>query len=326
MTSRPVTGRLAPTPSGYLHLGNARSFLLAWLWARHEGGQVILRVEDIDRPRCKHELREAALADLAWLGLDWDAGPRVGDPPGEYDQHTRFDLYRQGLNELIDAGLAYPCVCSRKDIEEASSAPHGKETEGAVYPGTCRDRWESFEHARRESGVTPAWRFRWEGDFENFYDECYGTVGMRPAGFGDFVLWRRDDLPSYQLAVVVDDALQTVTQVLRGRDLLTSTARQLALYRALNLVAPERWAHVPFVQDEKGRRMAKRDGDLALAHLRDTQVPPERVIGLLAWSAGLIEIRQPVSPLELVGEFSIERLGNEDFVVTSEHLSWLHAK
>ncbi|MBZ0137478.1 MAG: tRNA glutamyl-Q(34) synthetase GluQRS [Planctomycetes bacterium] len=321
---RPVTGRLAPTPSGYLHLGNARSFLLAWLWARHEGGHVIMRVEDIDRPRCKHELREAALEDLAWLGLGWDEGPRAGDPPGEYDQHTRFELYRQGLNELIEGGHAYPCVCSRKDIEKASSAPHGEE--GAVYPGTCRDRWDSWDQAKQESGVEPAWRFRWEGDFENFHDECYGTVGLRPAGFGDFVLWRRDDLPSYQLAVTVDDALQGVTQVLRGRDLLTSTARQLALYRALGLVAPEHWAHVPFIQDAKGRRMAKRDGDFALARLRESGVAPERVIGMLAFSAGLMERPGLMTPAELVGEFRPDRLGGEDFVVTEEHLAWLHGK
>jgi glutamyl-tRNA synthetase len=322
MNARPVTGRLAPTPSGWLHLGNARSFLLAWLWARHAGGRVIMRVEDIDRPRCKPELREAALGDLAWLGLDWDEGPRAGDPPGEFDQSTRFELYRRRLQELIDAGLAYPCVCSRRDIEQAASAPHGDE--GPVYPGTCRDRWESFEHARCESGVTPAWRFRWDVEAESFIDSCFGNVAVRPGSLGDFVLWRRDDLPSYQLAVTVDDALQRVTQVLRGRDLLTSTARQIALYRALDLTPPDQWAHVPFVQDAGGRRMAKRDGDLALVHLRESGVAAARVVGFAAWSAGLINQLEPATPRVLVGEFNPEQLSRDDFTVTPQHLAWLY--
>lgn len=324
MSSRPVTGRLAPTPSGYLHLGNARSFLLAWLWARHEGGRVIMRVEDIDRSRCRTILREAGLADLEWLGIDWDAGPHAGDPPSEYDQHTRFELYREHLQKLVDPGLAYPCVCSRKDIAQASSAPHGDE--GAVYPGTCRDRWRSFEHAKQESGVEPAWRFRWNDVAVHFDDEVVGDVTIAPSTLGDFVLWRRDDLPSYQLAVTVDDALQSVTQVLRGRDLSTSTARQLVLYSALELTPPSQWAHVPFVQDASGRRMAKRDSDLALIHLRETGVAPERVIGFCAWSAGLIDKLEPVAANELVGEFSLARITKEDFIVTDEHIAWLHAK
>jgi glutamyl-tRNA synthetase len=334
-----AVGRLAPTPSGWLHLGNARSFLLAWLWARSTGnpacGRVIMRIEDIDRPRCRPELREAALSELAWLGLDWDAGPKAGDPPGEYDQGMRFELYRQYLRKLADAGLAYPCTCTRKDIEQASSAPHGDE--GAIYPGTCRGRWESYEQAKRESGIEPAWRFdfaRGQSLFSQaktgtdplvtFHDEIVGDVAIDPSTLGDFVLWRRDDLPSYQLAVTVDDALMGITQVLRGRDLLTSTARQLALYAALGLQAPTQWAHVPFVQDAQGRRMAKRDGDLSLNHLRETGVDPSRVVGLLAWSAGLIDKLQPATPKDLVGEFSLKRIGRQDFVVTEEHLGWLH--
>ena len=316
-----VVGRLAPTPSGYLHLGNARSFLLAWLWARHEQGRVVMRIEDIDQPRCKPELREAALVELAWLGLDWDAGPHAGDPPGEYDQHTRFELYRAQLMRLAEAGLAYPCTCTRKDIEEASSAPHGDE--GVVYPGTCRGRRTSFEQARRESGITPAWRFRWDSRPIEFHDQVQGDITIDPSTLGDFVLWRRDDLPSYQLAVTVDDADQAVTQVLRGRDLISSTARQLALYEALELTPPRQWAHVPFIQDAAGRRMAKRDGDLALAHLRESGVDPARVLGLLAWSAGLLTGLRPAQPADLVGEFDLKRIGRDDFAITAEHLAWL---
>lgn len=334
-----TTGRLAPTPSGYLHLGNARSFLLAWLWARHEGGRVILRVEDIDRPRCKPELRKAALADLEWLGLDWDAGPQMNDSPGEYDQQSRIALYRRHLHALAAAGLAYPCTCTRKDIEQASSAPHGDE--GPIYPGTCQGRWHSFEQAKTETGIEPAWRFKFEGgqtlfsraktgsdplpSSVTFHDEVRGDVTVDPSTLGGFVLWRRDDLPSYQLAVVVDDGLMGVSQVLRGRDLLSSTARQLALYGALGLIPPGRWAHVPFLQDARGRRMAKRDGDLALVHLRESGVSPERVIGFLAWSAGLAPLK-PATPSELVEGFNLTSVGVEDFVVDQEHLNWLHGK
>jgi glutamyl-tRNA synthetase len=321
--ARPVTGRLAPTPSGYLHLGNARSFLLAWLWARYEGGRVVMRIEDIDRPRCKPEYAQAALTELAWLGLTWEGtGARSAGDGGadEWVQSRRTHIYRDHLQVLIDNGLAYPCTCTRKDIEQASSAPHGDE--GPIYPGTCRGRWQSFEQAKRESGVTPAWRLRFEGTYA-FRDEVQGDIAIDASTLGDFVLWRRDDLPSYQIAVTVDDALQGVTQVLRGRDLVSSTARQLALYAALKLPAPAQWAHVPFIQDAQGRRMAKRDGDLALAHLRDTGVDPNRVVGLLAWSAGLIDEPHPVAPQELVGEFDVHAIGRDDFVVTGEHLRWL---
>lgn len=320
---RGITGRLAPTPSGYLHLGNARSFLLAWLWARRDGGRVIMRVEDIDLGRCKPHLRHEMLRDLDWLGLDWDAGPHAGDPPGEFDQRTRFAVYRGYLDALAGAGLAYPCVCSRKDVEEASSAPHGNE--GAVYPGTCRDRWDSFEHARREGGREPAWRFKWDSSPVTFTDEVRGETTVDPSRLGDFVLWRRDGAPSYQLAVTVDDALQGVTQVLRGRDLLNSTARQLALYRALGLAPPAQWAHVSFIQDAKGRRMAKRDGDLALIHLRESGVSPARVIGFVARAAGLTDRPGPLKPRELVDGFDPRRLAREDFLVTEDHVAWLYA-
>lgn len=315
MTTRAVRGRLAPTPSGYLHLGNARSFMLAWLWARSEGGEVFLRVENIDRQRCKPELREPALADLQWLGLNCD---------GEViDQSERFDIYRRHLQILIDAGRAYPCVCTRKDIEEASTAPHGDE--GAVYPGACRGRWDSFEQAREHSGRDPAWRFDWGTESAMFKDHVRGDVVVDPLKLGDFVLWRRDGAPSYQLAVTVDDALQGVTQVLRGRDLVTSTARQLALYEALGFKPPTHWAHAPFIQDEKARRMAKRDGDLALTALRESGVDAARVTGLLAWSAGLTPELKPATPDQLANDFNLNNINRQDFTITKQHLNWLHA-
>jgi glutamyl-tRNA synthetase len=297
-----AVGRLAPTPSGLLHLGNARSFLLAWLWARQSDGRVVLRIEDVDLPRCRPEYRAAILADLEWLGLDWD---EVAE-----DQSRRFALYRSHLETLAAAGLAYPCTCSRRDVEEASSAPHGDE--GAIYPGTCRDRWRDAARARDASGRDPAWRFRWEGSPVRFRDEIAGDAEVDPAKLGDFVIWRREELPSYQLAVAADDAAQGVTQVLRGRDLLTSTARQLALYAALALPAPREWAHVPFLLDAEGGRMAKRDASIALATLRERGVDPRRVVGFLAETAGVTARSEPVTPATLVERFDLRRVPRAD--------------
>ncbi|MBK8205876.1 MAG: tRNA glutamyl-Q(34) synthetase GluQRS [Planctomycetes bacterium] len=305
-------GRLAPTPSGLLHLGNARSFLLAWLWAR---GNVLLRIEDIDKPRCKPEFTNAAIEDLNWLAL-----VKTGVTP-ESSQSTRTDLYRKHLKLLAQQGRAYPCSCTRRDIEEASSAPHGDE--GPIYPGTCRGKWRDAAHAKAETGREPAWRFLWEEPPVAFHDEVAGDVTVDPSTLGDFVLWRRDDLPSYQLAVALDDALQGVTQVLRGRDLLLSTARQMAIQRALGLPSPAAWAHVPFIQEATGRRMAKRDGDLSLKALREQGVDARRVTGVLAWSAGLIGKPESATVNELVGEFNLRKLSREDFVLRDNHLGWL---
>jgi glutamyl-tRNA synthetase len=307
-----TVGRLAPTPSGFLHPGNARSFLLAWLWARGRNGRVWLRVEDIDLPRCKPEYHDAMRRDLEWLGLDWDT---------EAVQSERFDLYREQLERLAAAGLAYPCTCTRRDIEQAASAPHSEE--GAVYPGTCRGRWRDADHARAATGHEPAWRFLWDGPPVRFTDVLRGDITVDPAKLGDFVLWRRDGLPSYQLAVTVDDALQGVTQVLRGHDLLMSTTRQLALYGALGLQTPAEWAHVPFVQDATGRRMAKRDSDLSLKALREGGTDARKLIGLLAWSAGLTATPEPRTPQELVAEFDLLRVGTAEFLLRTEHLASL---
>ena len=309
-----ITGRLAPTPSGYLHLGNARSFLLAWLWARSQGGRVVMRVEDIDLPRCSRELRDQALSDLEWLGLDWDEGPHAGDAIGPYDQSTRFEHYRRALDKLVQAGRAYPCVCSRKDIEEATRAPHGDE--GAVYPGTCRGRFATFAEAAEFAKSPPAWRFAFEDAPISFQDEIQGPITIKPRELGDFVLWRKDGLPSYQLAVTVDDATMGITQVLRGRDLIQSTARQLALYKALALPAPKQWAHVPLMLAQDKRRLAKRDGDLSLKALRERGVKPERVIALCAHSAGLMPRTENVYARELVAIFATNNITKQDLTLS----------
>ena len=287
--------------------------MLAWLWARREDGRVILRIEDVDLPRCRPEFREAILRDLEWLGLDCDELCE--------DQSRRFAVYREQLERLTCAGLAYPCTCSRRDIEEASSAPHGDE--GPIYPGTCRDRWRDAAEARDASGRDPAWRFRWDGHPVRFHDEIQGDIVVDPASLGDFVIWRREELPSYQLAVAVDDAAQGVTQVLRGRDLLQSTARQLALYDALGLRAPRRWAHVPFLLDPEGGRMAKRDRSLALATLREQGIDPRRVVGFLARTSGLVDELVPATPRELVARFALDGIRCDDFPLSASELETL---
>lgn len=302
-----------------LHLGNARSFLLAWLWAR---GNVLLRIEDIDKPRCKPEFTKAALQDMNWLALQRARTRSANDGlPDDAIQSSRTDLYRKHLESLAQQGQAYPCTCTRRDIDEASSAPHFDE--GPIYPGTCRGKWRDAMHAKANTGREPAWRFLWQGPPVVFHDELRGHLTVDPSTLGDFVLWRRDDLPSYQLAVGVDDALQGITQVLRGRDLLLSTARQIAIQRALGLPSPAQWAHVPFIQDAMGRRMAKRDGDLSLKSLREQGADARRVTGFLAWSAGLIDKPEPATANELVGEFNLRKLSREDFVLRDRHLGWL---
>lgn len=282
MTPDPATpflrGRLAPTPTGRMHLGNMRTFLLTWLQARRAGGTVVLRMEDIDRQRSRDEFVHGIYEDLRWLGLDWDEGPDVGGPHGPYVQSQRYDMYRDLLCTWDAQGRVYPCVCSRKDLRLAG-APHVGE-EGPYYPGICRDR-------PRIEGVACAYRFRVEPNTViRFNDKVLGYQEQRVAEqTGDFVVWRKDDWPSYQLAVVADDAAMGITDVMRGADLLSSVGRQTLLFQALDK-EPPRWHHVPMWLDEQGGRLAKRSGSLALASLRAEGLRPEAVLAHIARSLG----------------------------------------
>lgn len=298
-------GRLAPSPTGAQHVGNARTYLIAWLAARAAGGRLVLRIEDIDSPRVKPGAAEQALDDLAWLGLDWDEGPVV--------QTDRLRLYEAALAELRRRELVYPCTCSRSDVERSASAPH-VEHEGPAYPGTCGRRRAADAD---DLGRPFAWRFR-AGDARlAFEDGSRGRVEL-PCG-GDFVVWKSARTPAYQLAVVVDDAEQGVTEVVRGDDLVPSTPRQILLYRALGK-SPPRFRHVPLVVGPDGRRLAKRHGDTRLAALRATGVRPEALIGLLAWSCGWVARIEPISARELVPLFRLESVPPEPFVLTPEWL------
>lgn len=302
-----MRGRYAPSPTGPLHRGNAQTALLAWLQARLWGGAFVMRVEDLDEVRAQSEHAAGLLVDLAWLGLDWDEGPDVGGPCGPYTQSERTTIYDDALERLRAAGLAYPCACSRRDIREAAGAPHGPLP---VYPGTCRGlSLEAVRQARPDRQA--AWRFAVDAREVRVQDVLAGEVVQRlDEEVGDFVIKRSDGLFAYQLAVVVDDILMGVTDVVRGADLLDSTPRQIALFEALGAEPPRFW-HVPLVLDEDGHRLSKRDGASSIAALREAGMAPEALVGELAFGAGLLvdlAEAEPMTPHAL-----LERLDQETF-------------
>lgn len=262
-------GRLAPSPTGYLHLGHAITFWRAQERCRKHGGEMVLRIEDLDRERCRPEFCNALVEDLRWFGLQWNEGP--------YLQSERRELHRAVFEKLRAAGLVYACTCSRRDVLNALAAPHN-EADEPVYPGTCRDK--------NLPGANANWRFRVsDGEKLRFIDGRFGPQeAIAGQTFGDFLVWRKDDVPSYQLAVVADDAEMRITEVVRGADLLTSTFRQLLLYRALGFMPPA-FYHVPLVTDAAGRRLAKRDTALALRTLRENGAQPNELLRATAAAA-----------------------------------------
>ncbi len=270
-------GRIAPSPTGYLHVGHARTFWTAQERARAVGGGLVLRNEDLDRARCKPEFVEAMMEDLKWFGFEWQEGPDVGGPFAPYNQSERYSVYRETLAKLERGGFIYRCVCSRKDLQAAARAPHAEDDEEPIYPGTCREL-KAEQIANRKF----CWRFRVpDGEAISFADGHFGPQRfVAGKDFGDFVVWRGDGVPAYQLACVADDAAMEITEVVRGADLLVSTARQILLYRALGLTAPA-FYHCPLVTDASGVRLAKRNDALSLRQLRTDGKSPEVIRG--AW-------------------------------------------
>ncbi len=300
-------GRFAPSPTGPLHLGNARTALLSWLAAQAADGDWLMRVEDLDGPRVRQGMEARILDELRWLGLDWDEGPDMGGPVGPYRQSQLGARYAEALKALRAARRAYPCFCSRAEIAAAVAAPHGPSDEGPRYPGTCRGLTPA-EVTRRGGERRPAWRLAVEPGAVTFEDGVHGPQAFDVAGAtGDFVVMRADGIAAYQLAVAVDDAAMGITDVVRGDDLLPSTARQLLVYRALGLPAP-RFAHVPLVVGEDGERLAKRHGALSLGELRERGADPRAVVGLLASLSGLAEPGARCWPKDLVAGFDLGRL------------------
>ncbi|HTM36850.1 MAG TPA: tRNA glutamyl-Q(34) synthetase GluQRS [Terriglobales bacterium] len=269
-------GRLAPSPTGYLHLGHARTFLLAGQRAREQGGSLILRNEDLDPERCRAEYVSAAYEDLQWIGLQWVEGPDCGGPYGPYSQSERRSLYLGQWKRLRDLGFIYPCTCSRKELALSAMAPNDADNE-PIYPGSCRFKAEAASFPA-PAGVN--WRFRVpDGREITFFDQNLGRQSyVAGKDFGDFVIWRRDDVPAYQLAVVADDYAMKISEVVRGEDLLKSTARQLLLYRALDVAEPQ-FYHCDLVRDEAGTRLAKRHDALSIRRLREAGWTREQVQG-----------------------------------------------
>ena len=272
--ARPYRGRLAPSPTGYLHLGHARTFWTAQQRAVEQGGTLVLRNDDLDRHRCKAEFVSAMMEDLRWFGFDWQEGPDLGGPHAPYSQSERMPLYRAAFQRLRAGGFLFPCTCSRQDVLRALAAPHAGEDE-PVYPGTCRNvtgdtgQMSGATHAAGRNSPSPAWRFRVPEDrVVTYVDGQFGPqTFVAGRDFGDFVVWRNDDLPAYHLACVVDDALMGITEVVRGADLLPSTARQILLFEALGAPVPD-FLHCPLVTDANGMRLAKRHDALSLRALR----------------------------------------------------------
>jgi len=306
-------GRFAPSPTGCMHLGNAFAALLAWLAVRQAGGTQVLRIEDIDPQRSRQHFADIISEDLSWLGLDWDEGPE--GPCGPYAQSQRIEHYAAALERLNAAGCAYPCYCTRRELEQAATL---RRNAGPVYSGRCRELSASQRAAYEQAGRRPTWRFRLPDQSFDFVDLVLGGVSLASGEIGgDFALWRSDGVPSYQLAVVVDDALMDIDIVVRGADILDSTPRQLGLFAALSYRPPV-YAHVPLLVDTAGRKLSKTHRDLELRELRARGVSPQAVIGYLAFCAGLLDSPRAVAAAELVSGFSFAALGAHDVVVTDD--------
>ncbi len=296
-------GRLAPSPTGMLHLGHARSLLLAWWHVRSRNGRVVLRIEDLDTARVRESYTQALLRDMEWLGLDWDEGPHF--------QSAHTERFHAAAQQLLQRGLAYPCICTRKEIFR--SAPHRSDGE-TPYAGTCSGKFSSLEQALEQTGRRAGLRFQVPAGEIQLEDGFAGSFHSNPADeVGDFTILRRDAAIAYQLSVVVDDAAQGIHEILRGEDLLSSAARQWLLQNALGLPHPT-WYHVPLVVDAEGRRLAKRDCDISLAEMRAAGIEPQQLVSWIARHSGIPKAKGQ-SAAELTPEFDLKRVPRTPLVL-----------
>jgi glutamyl-tRNA synthetase len=308
-----IVSRLAPSPTGSLHLGNARTFLWAWLSAKSQGGRVLLRVEDLESPRVKPGVTEKMLDDLRWMGLTWDESSNE-----ETTQSRRRDYYSKIHARLLELGAIYPCVCTRGDIAAAQSAPHEGDCE-LRYPGICRGKFTDERAAFDATGRPPVWRLKVDPGIVSFDDILYGRQDIDvDATIGDFVVSKAADNPAYQLAVVADDIAMGVNEVVRGDDLIPSTARQILLYRLLNAPLP-RYGHVPLVVGPDGKRLAKRHGDARIASFRAAGIKPQHIIGTLARWSGL-HCDGDAMPADLIPLWSWDKANRSRIILTTEML------
>ncbi len=310
-------GRLAPSPTGAQHLGNARTFLVAWLACRQAVGKLLLRIEDLDTPRTKPGATTNAIEDLRWLGLDWDNTK----PDQSFTVQSNRELrYGEVLQQLKQNDLVYPCTCTRTEVEEAASAPHESTLDGAIYPGTCSHRSPLDAEELDRKGCTYAWRFRLPSGIRNWTDELFGEQSLNAKDqLGDFVVGRSYGVTAYQLAVVIDDHDFGINHVVRGNDLMFSTYRQIAIYEALGWYLPA-WLHLPLVVGTDGRRLAKRHGDTRLSFYREQGISPTAIVGYLAKTLGLRDRCESVTPSALLVEIGqrhdwIQRIPRENAIL-----------
>jgi glutamyl-tRNA synthetase len=317
-------GRLAPSPTGAQHLGNARTFLVAWLACRQAGGKLLLRIEDLDTPRTKIGAAEQAIQDLRWLGLDWDDSSLEQSVTVQSDRETR---YAQIFEQLKASDLVYPCTCTRSEVEEAASAPHESVLDGTIYPGTCSHRTSNDSEKLERSGQKFAWRFRMPYGVRTWTDQLFGDQTLdAKEHLGDFIVGRSYGGTAYQLAVVIDDHDFGVNHVVRGNDLIFSTYRQCAIYEVLAWTPPA-WLHVPLVVGTDGRRLAKRHGDTRLSMYREQGVPPGMILGYLAESLGLTSRVTPIQVGELLSTIGrdqgwLRRMTKNNIVFDANKTSW----
>jgi glutamyl-tRNA synthetase len=320
-------GRYAPSPTGYLHLGNARTALAAWLHTRAQGGEFVLRIEDLDSQRSKPKFIKANIEELRWLGLDWDEGPDVGGKHGPYIQSQRHTVYQEALEHLQNNNYLFECYLSRKDLQDIASAPHesASHEKASVYSKKERKLNAQIKVQKQQEGKTPSLRFAVPDKAIALEDAVCGKhLFSALPEVGDFVVKRADGEWAYQLAVVVDDIAMKISEVVRGEDLLQSSAAQLLLYEALGANPPS-FAHVPLLADETGLRMSKRKGSLTLSSIKAAGVKPERLVGLLAYSLGMIETLLEVKPQELIRHYSIRVYDAALLQLKPNHLEWLYA-
>lgn len=307
---RPIT-RIAPSPTGALHLGNARTFLINWALAKQNNWSIVLRIEDLDTPRVKPGVIDQTIETLQWLGLDWDTGPII--------QSDDLDTHRQSMEDLTARCLAYPCKLTRTEIQAAASAPNEGEHEQRYDPSLRPTEIPSEFH---DDGIN--WRFLLPDEPVKFDDAFMGTQSINPSqSIGDFVIWTKRQSPSYQLAVVVDDHHQAITQIVRGDDLLDSAARQIQLRNALSYNTPITYTHLPLIRGQDGRRLAKRHGDTRIDHYRSLGTSQHRMLGLLAYWCGITASRTEISLNDFLEGFKLDTLPAHDCVFTHEDDQWL---